>query len=101
MNTVETVLHWASTTTWRGTPAIIHEITDRYDRGVRIARSAFRPIADRLTRCPKLPKWSLTIQPNELVQYFPADAQPGGAGTKQVVRRQRSEVRKATNSTDL
>ena len=49
LNTVETVLNWASTATWRGTPAIIHEITDLYDRGVRIARSAFRPIADRVT----------------------------------------------------
>lgn len=64
LNTVETALNWASTATWRGTPAIIHEITDLYDRGVRIARSAFRPIADRLNRCPRLPKWSLTIQPN-------------------------------------
>jgi len=31
--------------------------------GVTIAKTAFRPIANRLRRSPTLPKWSLTIQP--------------------------------------
>jgi hypothetical protein len=36
-----------------------------YERGVRLTKAAFRPIAERLDRSETLPKWSLTIQPNE------------------------------------
>jgi hypothetical protein len=38
-----------------------------YERGVRLTKAAFRPIAERLTRSATLPKWSITIRPNEPV----------------------------------
>jgi len=34
-----------------------------YDTGVRLTRTAFRPIAARLERSDTLPKWSLVIHP--------------------------------------
>lgn len=36
-----------------------------YERGVRLTKAAFRPIAERLTRSAILPKWSVTIRPKE------------------------------------
>lgn len=63
LSSIETALNWAATMTWRGIEPIIRRIEGEYDCGVRISRSAFRPIADRLQRSETLPKWSLTITP--------------------------------------
>jgi transposase len=60
---IETVLHWASTMTWRGIKPIVHLVDKVYERGVRLMRAAFRPIAERLQRSHQLPKWSLVIKP--------------------------------------
>jgi hypothetical protein len=57
------VLRWAGTMTWRKIHPLIREITTTYERGVRLTKKAFRPIAERLSRSQDLPKWSLTIQP--------------------------------------
>ena len=66
LSSVADVLRWAGTMTWRGIRPIIRETAAVYERGVRLAKAAFRPIAERLTRSPTLPKWSVTIQPKEL-----------------------------------
>lgn len=65
LGSVADVLRWAGTMTWRGLRPIIRETTAVYERGVRLAKAAFCPIAERLTRSPTLPKWSVTIQPEE------------------------------------
>jgi hypothetical protein len=65
LGSVGAVLRWAGTMTWRGLHPIIRQTTTLYQRGVRLTKAAFRPIATRLTRSATLPKWSLTIQPNE------------------------------------
>ncbi|MFW5693049.1 MAG: ISAzo13-like element transposase-related protein, partial [Thermoguttaceae bacterium] len=63
LSSIETALSWAATMTWHGTQPIIHRIEGIYERGVRLTRSAFRPIAGRLVRSGTLPKWSLHITP--------------------------------------
>jgi hypothetical protein len=55
------VLGWAG----GGIPADYPETTAAYQRGVRLTKAAFRPIAERLTRSPTLPKWGLTTRPQE------------------------------------
>ena len=64
---VAAVLRWAGTMTWRKVHPLIREITTTYDRGVRLTKKAFRPIAKRLIRSQTLPKWSLRIQPLKTV----------------------------------
>lgn len=64
LSTVATVLKWAETMTWRGVHPVVREIATTYERGVRLTKSLFRPIAQRLIRSKSLPKWSLSIQPN-------------------------------------
>lgn len=64
LNTVETVLRWAETFTWRGNHPIVREIQRLYETGVTLTKSAFRPIAERLQRHDDLRKWSLAIRPN-------------------------------------
>ncbi len=65
LNTTATVLKWAETMTWRGIHPLVREITTIYERGVRLTKSLFRPIAQRLIRSETLPKWSLSIQPGD------------------------------------
>jgi hypothetical protein len=65
LGSVADVLRWAGTMTWRSLRPIIRETTAVYERGVRLTKAAFRPIAERLTRSPTLPKWSVTIRPIE------------------------------------
>ncbi len=61
---IETVLNWASTMTWRGIEPIVHLVEAVYERGVRLTRASFRPIAQRLQRSRQLPKWSVVIKPS-------------------------------------
>jgi Rhodopirellula transposase DDE domain len=64
LNTVETVVAWAKTMTWRGIRPIVHCLDQIYEKGVTVIKADFQPIADRLQRSPTLPKWSLIIQPH-------------------------------------
>lgn len=64
LSSIETALRWAASMTWRGLPPIVHRIAGLYHRGVRLTRSAFRPIAARLNRSRNLPKWSVVIPTN-------------------------------------
>ena len=63
LSSVEIVLNWAATMTWRGVQPIVHLVERLYARGVRLTKAAFRPIAERLQRSAHLPKWSVTIKP--------------------------------------
>ncbi len=64
LTSVNTALEWAKTMTWRSVSPIAHRLEKVYETGVRLCRSAFRPIAARLQHSPTLPKWSLVIHPN-------------------------------------
>lgn len=64
LNSVETALAWAKTMTWHGIAPFVHLLDSVYETGVRLTKSAFRPIAKRLERSTTLPKWNLVIKPN-------------------------------------
>lgn len=64
LTSVDAALHWARTMTWRGIRPLVHLLDGIYETGVRLTKSAFRPIATRLVRSSTLPKWSVVIQPN-------------------------------------
>ncbi len=63
LKSIETVLRWAKTMTWRGAAPIVHLLDRVYETGVRLSPRDFRPIATRLVRSKLLPKWSLVIHP--------------------------------------
>ena len=50
LNTVNTVVEWARTMTWKGTRPIVNLVEKNYDKGVRIAKAAFRAVKSRLHR---------------------------------------------------
>jgi hypothetical protein len=63
LRSIETVLRWATTMTWRGVAPVVHLLDRVYETGVRLSSREFRPIATRLERSELLPKWSLVIHP--------------------------------------
>jgi transposase len=67
LSSVSEVLHWAGTMTWRGLRPIVGECRTVYQRGVSVAKDAYRAISERLMRSETLPKWSVKIVPRQLV----------------------------------
>ena len=63
LSSVATVVEWAGTMTWKGTRPIVKLIETTYDKGVRIAKDAFKAIENRLQRNESLPKYDVLIQP--------------------------------------
>lgn len=63
LGSVETVLNWAKTMTWKGIHPIVRLLEGTYETGVRVANKAFQTIQQRLQRSKTLPKWSVTIEP--------------------------------------
>ena len=43
LNSVETVVEWAGTMTWKGAQPIVRLIETTYDKGVRIAKAPLKP----------------------------------------------------------
>ena len=67
LNTRETVLQWARTMTWKGIHPVVELLERVYEKGIRIAKKAFRQIEIRLNRNDELPKYSVKIQPQCLL----------------------------------
>lgn len=63
LDSVESVLNWAATMTWRGIRPAIHLMDKVYHRGVSIAKKAFKKIEACLERHETLPKYGVRIQP--------------------------------------
>jgi len=66
LNTVDTVLEWARTMTWKGIYPVIELLDKAYEKGVCIAKKAFRKVAQRLQRDKSLPKYCVRIQPQPI-----------------------------------
>jgi transposase len=63
LGTIAEALRWAGTMTWRNVCPLIRECIATDERGVRLTKAAFAPVARRLIRSTTLPKWSLKLQP--------------------------------------
>src|SRR5712691_496186 len=63
LETVNTVLHWAGTMTWKAVRPIVQLLDKAYANGVRVAKKAFQKIEERLERHVSLPKYCVRIQP--------------------------------------
>lgn len=65
IDSVATAVHWATTMTWKGVRPTVHLLETIYDKGVRVAKKAFRAITERLHRDANLPKYSVRIRPSQ------------------------------------
>lgn len=63
LKTIEDVIHWAETMTWKKIRPIVWIQDQVYARGVRLSRSEKKLWSARLNRREGLEPWSLTIEP--------------------------------------
>ena len=66
LGSVETVLGWARTMTWKGQRPEVHLIETEYERGRRVGKEEMKGYEARLQRCGTLPRWSVIITPQEV-----------------------------------
>src|SRR5881275_2126571 len=63
LDSVDTVLGWTRTMTWKALPPIVDLLDKTYNKGVRVAKQAFQKIEQRLKRHESLPEYCVRIQP--------------------------------------
>jgi hypothetical protein len=61
--TVDTMLAWAHSMTWKGLHPLVDLSRTVYQKGVSLSKAAMRAVEARLARDPLLPKWDIMIRP--------------------------------------
>lgn len=63
LRTVETMLAWAQSMTWKGLHPIVLMNQKVYEKKISLTPVEMRPVEKRLERNPLLPKWDILIRP--------------------------------------
>lgn len=63
LNSVETMIAWAKTMTWKGLHPIVTLSNVIYEKGISLKKSAMKEIEKRLIRNPELPKYDIKVMP--------------------------------------
>jgi hypothetical protein len=63
LDTVDTLLAWAQSMTWKGIKPVVDLSRKVYAKGVTLSKAAMRAVEARLARNPLLPKWDILILP--------------------------------------
>ena len=64
LDTVETVLHFAKTLTFKGKQPVVTLIKTLYKTGVKLTQQAMAQLEQQMKRLPNLPKWFVEITSN-------------------------------------
>ncbi len=65
LDTVDTLLQFAATMTWKGRRPMVDLVTTAYKTGVKLSKEAMAALETQVTRRPKLEKWFVDIVPTE------------------------------------
>ena len=63
LNSVNTVLEWTKTMTWKVMTPVVNLIDKVYSKGVKLTKSEKEDVEDKIIRNSELPKWDLLIMP--------------------------------------
>jgi len=64
LDTVETLVHFVETMTWKGRHPAVELITKTYRTGVRLNQQAMAALETKVRRLPGLEKWFVEIRPD-------------------------------------
>ena len=67
LDSVETVVHFAQTMTWKAHNPVVHLLTTVYQNGVRLTKKAMVEVEKHLERLSGLERWSVKISGNPSV----------------------------------
>lgn len=71
LDSVDAVLQFASTMTWKGTHPIVALVTTTYQTGVTLTKEAMEAVEGKIKRLPRLGKWFVDIVPASLPLWDP------------------------------
>jgi hypothetical protein len=63
LDSIETILQFASTMTWKSIHPRVELVTTTYQTGVKLTKEAMQVVESHLTRAPVLGKWFIDIVP--------------------------------------
>jgi transposase len=63
LDSIDTVLQFAATMTWKGTPPSVALVTTTYQTGVTLTKEAMEAVEATIKRLPHLEKWFVDIVP--------------------------------------
>jgi hypothetical protein len=63
LDSVDTVLNFIKSMTWKGVHPLVKLLTKTYHTGVKLSKDAMDDIEDQIVRLPVLGKWFVTISP--------------------------------------
>ena len=63
LDSLDAVIEFARSMTWKGQPPVVELVTKRYATGVKLTKEAMRRVEAHLTRHPTLSKWFVDIIP--------------------------------------
>jgi Rhodopirellula transposase DDE domain len=63
LDSVATVLNWASNMTWHGLNPTVHRVETTYEKGVKRSKQELEPFLPFWHRSETLPKWDVRITP--------------------------------------
>jgi hypothetical protein len=66
LDSLDTVLQWARTMTWKGKHPIVELVTTTYHTGVKLTEAAMEAVEAQIKRLPALGKWFVDIVPPTL-----------------------------------
>src|SRR5216684_3691635 len=61
LDSVEAVIQYASTMTWKGKHPVVTLVTTTYQTGVKLTKQAMESLETQLQRLPHLDKWFVDI----------------------------------------
>jgi transposase len=63
LDSIEAVIQFATTMTWKGSHPLVELVTTSYKTGVKLTKAAMQTVEAQLTRLPGLEKWFVEIGP--------------------------------------
>lgn len=61
LDTVEAVVGYAQSMTWKQEHPVVRLVTQAYESGVRLSKQAMKAVERKLSRLPQLPSWFIDI----------------------------------------
>jgi hypothetical protein len=63
LDSIDAVIQFAATMTWKGTHPLVELLPTTYKTGVKLTKAAMQAVEAQLTRLPGLEKWFVDIRP--------------------------------------
>jgi Rhodopirellula transposase DDE domain len=63
LDSIDAVIQFATTMTWKGAHPVVELVTTTYETGVKLTKAAMQAVEARLMRLPGLEKWFVDISP--------------------------------------